>query len=125
MNQYQLETTVNHLSRAEPYALPYIDDDDDVSSKIYSKLFRSALIRAILCCSDVYQFQQEERYIELSFKLNQFSADFIGKYFCLFFREFNIGIGEFYANRHSVYGELRQRVIDDDRKHREKKLLSI
>ena len=119
MNQYQLETTVNHLSRAEPYI------DDDVSSTIYSKLFRSALSRVTLCCSDVYQFQQEERYIELSFRLNQFSADFIRKHLCLFFREFNIGIGEFYANRHSLYGELRQRVIDDDRKHREKKLLSI
>ena len=45
------------------------------------KLFRSALSRAILCCSDVYQFQQEERYIELSFRLNQFPADLLENIF--------------------------------------------
>ena len=111
---------MNHLYKAEPYALPYIDDD--IKSKIYSKLIRATLIRAILCCSDVYLFEQERRYMNLSFKLNQFATDFIAKHECLFFREFNIGIGEFFAARSSLYVELRQRVIDDDRKHREKKL---
>lgn len=119
-NKYQLETMVNHSSTAEPYALPYIDDDS--STKNFSKLIRSALIRAILSCSDVYQFQLEREYIELSFTVNQFSLLFIQKHICSFLREIFIDVFEFRNYRASLYGTLRQRVIDHDRKCRQKKL---
>ena len=106
----------------------FLTDKSEVSNK------KGSLISTYPCQKPTFQSEkhrtfsyvfftwEERRYMKLSFKLNQFANDFIAKHECLFFREFNIGIGEFFAARSSLYVELRQRVIDDDRKHREKKL---
>lgn len=117
-NAYQLETSVCHQSKSEPYALPYIGSDP--LPMIYSRLFRSALIRAVLTCSDVYQFELERQYIESSFTLNRFSSRFIHLRIILFFREFGIDTLYFYRHRSTVYDELRHRLIAHDRKQREK-----
>jgi hypothetical protein len=102
-----LETSVNHESNAEPYALPYIYHQP--SNMIYSKLIRTALIRATLYCLDIYEFQQERQYIELSFTINGFPIGFICEHVTIFFLELNME-------------EFDYNVIQYDRKCIQKKL---
>ena len=82
----ELTTYVNHESKSEPYTLPYLYGYP--FDLMYSKLIRAALIRAALCCSDIYEFQQERQYIELSFSLNHFPASFIYEHVVAFFYQF-------------------------------------
>ena len=118
-NEIELKTQVNHESKAEPYALPYIHDQP---SDIYSKLIRATLIRATRCCSDIYEFQQERQYIELSFTLNNFPPNFIHEHMTVFFLEFNME--EFNDNMYDqhTYQQLRDNVIKYEQKCVETKM---
>ncbi|CAF1366022.1 unnamed protein product [Adineta ricciae] len=109
----ELETQVNHESKAEPYALPYIQN---LSSDMYSKLIRAALIRAALCCSDIHEFKQEQQYIVLSFTLNNFPIDFIMEHVMVFFLEFYTAEFDDDIYDQESYYELRQNVIKYDKK---------
>ncbi|CAF2794264.1 unnamed protein product [Rotaria sp. Silwood2] len=116
----ELTTYVNHESKSEPYTLPYLYGYP--SDLMHSKLIRAALIRAVLCCSDVYEFQQERQYIELSFSLNRFPASFIHEYVVAFFYEFYMEeLDHMMFDRH-IFDELRENVIEYERKRVEKKL---
>ena len=116
-----LETNVNHQSKAEPHVLPYIYDQP--SNMMYSKLIRTALIRAALCCSDIYEFQQERQYIELSFTSNHFPVGFIREHVTVFFLEFNMNEFDYNMYNQNIYNELRENVIQYNRKCIHKKLL--
>ncbi|CAF2131128.1 unnamed protein product [Rotaria magnacalcarata] len=118
-NEIELETQVNHESKAEPYALPYIYGHP---SDIYSKLIRMALIRAALCCSDIYEFQQERQYIELSFTINNFPVGFISEHVTVFFLEFNMEEFDYTMYDQKTYEELRENVIQYDQKCIQKRM---
>jgi len=119
-NDIELETQVNHESKAEPYALPYIYDRP---SDMYSKLIRAALIRAARCCSDIYEFQQERQYIELSFTINHFPTSFIHEHMTVFFLEFDM-MEEFDHNMYDqeTYEQLRENVIKYEQKCIQRKM---
>ena len=108
-----IEAQINHQSNAEPHALPYIDNH---SYNNYEKLFRAALIRAARCCLDIYDFQQERQYIELSFALNHFSPDFIREQVSIFFLEFDFEEYHHFSYDNDSYEQLRQNVIQYHRK---------
>lgn len=118
-NVIDLETKVNHESNAEPYALPYIYNHP---SDMYAKLIRAAFIRAALCCSDIYEFQQERQYIELSFTMNHFPDNFIYEHVTVFFLEFNMEAFDYMMYDEETYQELRKNVIEYDQKYIKNKL---
>ena len=114
-----LDTSVNHESNVEPYGLPYIYDQP--SNLSHSKLIRVALIRAALCCSNIYEFQDERQYIELSFSLNHFPFEFINQHVTMFFFEFDTEEFDYHMYDQNIYQEFRQNVIKYDRKRIQKK----
>jgi hypothetical protein len=85
-----LQTKVYHHSNFEPYTLPYLLSKTRTSQSSHQVLLRAALFRAILYCSNVREFENEQLFIELSFLLNNVSLYFIQKITENFFIEFNI-----------------------------------
>lgn len=71
-----LQTRVYHHSVMEPYALPYLPETKTSSSRV-TTLLHAALIRAILYCSNIREFENERLYIELSFLFNDVSLSLI------------------------------------------------
>ncbi|CAF1316526.1 unnamed protein product [Adineta steineri] len=118
-NISELETQVNHESNVEPYVLPFIYNHP---SHMYNKLIRAALIRATLCCSSIYEFQQERQYIELSFKINHFPDNFIDEHVTVFFLEFNMEVFDYMMYNEETYQELRKNVLEYDQKCIQNKL---
>jgi hypothetical protein len=112
-NTIKLETQVNHESKTEPFALPFIDG---YSSNQYSNLIRAALIRAAICCSDAYDFEKEREFIEFSMMLNGFSSEFIAQRVTIFFLEFDMEPLDLLMYDQETYNELRQNVILYDEK---------
>ncbi len=103
-----------------PHPHPYIYDQP---SDMYSKLIRAALIRAARCCSDIYEFQQERQYIELSFTINHFPTSFIHEHMTVFFLEFDM-MEEFDHNMYDqeTYEQLRENVIKYEQKCIQRKM---
>ena len=118
-HELELETQVNHESKVEPYALPYVYDH---SPDQYSTLIRAAMIRAARCCSDIYEFQQERHYIELSFTINNFPIDFISEHITVFFLEFNMEEFDHTMYDQETYGELRENIIQYEQKCLQRKM---
>ena len=118
-HEMELETQVNHESKAEPYALPYIYDHPPDR---YSTLIRAAMIRAARCCSDIYEFQQEWQYIELSFAINNFPTGFINEHITVFFLEFNMEEFDHTMYDKETYEELRENVIQYEQKCLQRKM---
>ena len=117
--EMELETQVNHESKAEPYALPYVNDHPPDR---YSTLIRAAMIRAAGCCSDIYEFQQERQYIELSFTINNFPIGFINEHITVFFLEFNMEEFDHTMYDQETYEELRENVIKYEQKCLQRKM---
>jgi hypothetical protein len=84
-----LKTTVYHDINIEPYALPYLLEIK-LMSQDHEFLIHAALIRALVYCINVNEFENERLYIESSFKINGVSIDVIQKAVQDFLVEFNI-----------------------------------
>ena len=84
--QGKLKTKIDHAMDIEPRALPYIVNHPP---SMCSTLIRASLIRAVLCCSTLSDFQAEHRNIEETFFSNGFSSDLITDKVDRFFQEFN------------------------------------
>jgi hypothetical protein len=117
--EMELETKVNHESKVEPYALPYVYDHPPDQ---YSTLIRAAMIRAARCCSDIYEFQKEWQYIELSFNINNFPIGFINEHITVFFLEFNMEEFDHTMYDRETYEELRENVIKHEQKCLQRKM---
>ncbi|CAF1428017.1 unnamed protein product [Adineta steineri] len=112
-----LQTNVYHKPNIEPYALPFVYDTTQRQDHLF--LLRAALIRAILYCSNVDEFENERFYIELSFLINDASLDFIQQTIQNFFSEFR----SYGMNMHldgAIYHILRQNVQKEYHRKRTK-----
>ena len=106
-----LKIQVAHHLNIEPYALPYIYGHP---RNKYRTLIRSALLRATRCYDNVSDFANELIDIQLSFKHNQFSHDFVLYKTISFLEEFDadhlkVHYGEAYYDQH-LYEKLRHKV---------------
>jgi hypothetical protein len=117
--EMELETGVNHESKVEPYALPYVHDHPPHR---YSTLIRAAMIRAARCCSDIYEFQQERHHIELSFTINNFPIGFINEHITAFFLEFDMEEFDHTMYDQDTFEELREKVIQYEQKCLQRKM---
>ena len=107
-----LKIQVAHDLNTDPYSLPYVFGH---RGHQYSTLPEAALIRAVRCCADVFDFANELEDIQLSFQHNRFSKHFFMDKFRLFLEEFDVTElaklqnGEAYYDQ-SLYDYLRQNV---------------
>ncbi|CAF3523408.1 unnamed protein product [Rotaria sp. Silwood2] len=111
-------THVYHDWQYEPYILPNLHQDPSFLTPVHT--LRMALIRAVLCCSQLQDFEDEQQYIEYSFLFHRFSFDFIRKEIKGFFLDFNIFDLSIYHNQ-VTYDEIRRHVRQWDRQKREEK----
>ena len=102
-----LYTRVYHDSNFEPYALPYVLETTASQSHLF--LLRAALIRSILYCSNVVEFENERLFIDLCFIMNDISMNFIQKTYENFLIEFDLFRTDTYMDEHTYQG-LRQRI---------------
>ncbi|CAF2764109.1 unnamed protein product [Rotaria sp. Silwood2] len=105
-----LQTGVNHDTDTEPRCLPYVSDHP---RRMHSTLFRAALIRAVLCCSNIIDFNNERRDIEVTFNTNGYTWDYINEHVNEFFREFNVRELKYQMHEHK-YEKLRRLVFKYD-----------
>ncbi|CAF1485066.1 unnamed protein product [Adineta ricciae] len=110
----RIYTHVAHRSTFEPYALPYISKAFEEKYQRYasslSPLLTFALLRAILYCSDVREFENERLFIELSFALNGVSLYDIEKIIENFFVQFHESSWHIMRTTQVTYEELQCRV---------------
>jgi hypothetical protein len=110
-NQHgHLHTSVYHDSNniSQSYVLPYVMNGH--TSLMYGQYFRLALKRAICYCSNVYDFDQERLYIELTFLVNDFPLEIIERYLGKFFLEFKIQSLRIDLNQ-TIYTKVRHRLF--------------
>ena len=121
-----LQTNVYHRVNIEPYALPYVYDT--TKRQEHSYLLRDALVRAVLYCSNVDEFENERFYIELSFMINNASLDFIKETIEKFYHvnltylllnHISIKICTIYFDNMFVYIKNDERSIIDDNETRD------
>lgn len=91
----------------QSYILPYVIDHAQL---VYCRYFQSALIRAVRYCSNVYDFDQESLYIELTFIANGFPLHVIERYLRKFFIKFKTPYVEYILDQ-SVYNTLRRELF--------------
>lgn len=121
-NNDYFETYVYHNWKYEPYILPTIYQS---SSIIPLNILRHTLIRAVLCCSQLEDFQHEQQYIEYAFLFNGFSFDFLRQHTEEFFLNFNVLDFITYPDQ-TTYDELRRyvRQFDEQKKKQKQKYLT-
>ncbi|CAF4263297.1 unnamed protein product, partial [Rotaria sordida] len=73
-NRGFLETRVYHNQEEQPFLLPYAKNHPRLRHRQW---FRYALIRAGQYCSSFEDFEEERRYIEMTFLTNGYSLDFV------------------------------------------------
>ena len=112
-----LRTKVAHQLSIDPYSLPYIFGH---ARNNYRTLLRAALLRAVRCYINVFDFANELNDLQLSFQNNHFSNDFISYKILSFLEEFNVSQlkiyhGEEYYDQR-LYERLRRKVIQYQRR---------
>jgi hypothetical protein len=117
--QGKLKTKIDHDMDVEPSSLPYIIDHPPL---MYSTLIRASLIRAVLCCSTLSDFQEEHRDIEDTFFTNGFSSDYITDKVDRFFEEFHASTLKSHCITQEEYVNIRRSLFDYDRQQREMKI---
>ncbi|CAF3939155.1 unnamed protein product [Rotaria sordida] len=118
-NRGFLETRVYHNQEEQPFLLPYTKNHPRLRHRQW---FRYALIRAGQYCSSFEDFEEERRYIEMTFLTNGYSLDFVEynlrQFYSRFFRsEYQIKD----INRHT-YRILRRelfRLVDEEKRELE------
>ncbi|CAF1346228.1 unnamed protein product [Rotaria sordida] len=113
-----LQTEVYHDWKYEPYIMPTMYDTSSFSTW---NLIQTALIRAVLCCSQLEDFQHEQQYIEYSFLFNRFSFNYVRQSIEEFFIYFKISDLTIYHDQ-TTYEELRRYVRQYDQENTEKKM---
>ncbi|CAF1397384.1 unnamed protein product, partial [Rotaria sordida] len=116
-NRGFLETRVYHNQEEQPFLLPYTKNHPRLRHRQW---FRYALIRAGQYCSSFEDFEEERRYIEMTFLTNGYSLDFVEynlrQFYSRFFRsEYQIKD----INRHT-YRILRRelfRLVDEEKRN--------
>ncbi|CAF4518424.1 unnamed protein product, partial [Rotaria sp. Silwood1] len=111
-----LETRVYHNPNEQPFLLPYAENHPRLRHRQW---FRYALIRAGQYCSSFEDFEDERRYIEMTFLTNGYSLDFVEyhlrQFYSIFFRsEYRIKD----MNRHT-YRTLRRELfcfVDEEKR---------
>ncbi|CAF1049242.1 unnamed protein product [Rotaria sordida] len=101
-----LHTHVYHDWKYEPFILPTLHDSNLLSPW---NILRMAIIRAVLTCSRLEDFEEEKQYIEYSFLFHEFSFEFIRQHWRSFFEEFHATDMMTYPDQ-SVYDDLRQQI---------------
>ncbi|CAF2942493.1 unnamed protein product [Rotaria sp. Silwood2] len=119
-NKQILQTEVYHDWKYEPYIMPTMYDACSFSS---ANLIQIALIRAVLCCSQVEDFVHEQQYIEYSYLFNRFSFDYIRQSLEEFFLYFKVLDLTMYHDQ-ATYNELRQHVRQYDQQTIKKQMKS-
>ncbi|CAF1255944.1 unnamed protein product [Rotaria sp. Silwood1] len=119
-NKQTLQTEVYHDWKFEPYIMPTMYD---TSSDVPWNLIQTALIRAVLCCSQVEDFQHEQQYIIYSFLFNRFSFTYIRESLEEFFLHFKVADLPLYYDQ-ATYNILRRHVRHYDQENKEKVMKS-
>ena len=115
----KLKTKISHDMDFEPRSLPYIDDHP---LYMYSRLIRASLMRTVLCCSTLSDFQEEHRDIENIFFSNGFSSDYIKDKVDRFFEEFSALVLKSHYAKQNEYVNIRRRLFQYDREQTEMKI---
>lgn len=105
----KLSTKIDHEMDDGPSPLPYLIDHPP---HMHSTLLRASLIRAVLCCATLSDFQAEHLDIEDTFFSNGFSSDHITSKVDGFFEEFNASALKSNATSHEEYLIIRRRLFD-------------
>ena len=113
-----LQTKINHDTDTEPRCLPYVFDHP---RHMHSTLIRACLIRAVLCCSNMIDFDNEHHDIEETFSTNGYTWDYINHHVEEFFREFNALKLKCHVDQ-CKYDMLRRRVFEYDQQQLEMKI---
>ena len=117
--QGKLRTKVDHDMDVEPRALPYIVGHPPF---MYSTLIRASLVRAVLCCSTLSDFQDEHRVIEETFFSNGFSSDNITAQVERFFEEFDAWPLQSLSTIEDEYIHIRRRLFEYNQEQIEMKI---
>ena len=115
----KLKTKISHDMDFEPRSLPFIDDHP---LYMYSTLMRASLMRVLLCCSTLSDFQKEHRDIENIFSSNGFSSDYIKDKVDHFFEEFSALVLKSHCAKQNEYANIRRRLFEYDREQTEMKI---
>jgi len=103
-----LYTCIYHDSQKSKYTLPYVIGHAKLKHSLW---FRSAFIRAILCYSNFFDFNQEKIYLEMTCLANGYSSDIIENQLKHFYIRFNAEKIRFCSDQ-IVYERLRRRLFD-------------
>jgi hypothetical protein len=90
------------------YTLPYVSGHPKLN---YAHWFRSALLRAVCCCSSIDDFQQERIRLELSFLASGYSVLFVESHVQHFFSYFHADMMRLSSDR-ARYTAFRRRLFD-------------
>ena len=104
-----LYTSVYHPSSQSKYTVPYVMDH--VKSN-HSLWFRSALIRAVRYCSNVYDFNHEQIYLVMACLTYGYSIDFIHTQLKHFYLRFNLEKIIHCCPNQTIYEQLRHQLFD-------------
>ncbi|CAF3347698.1 unnamed protein product [Rotaria sp. Silwood2] len=111
-----LETRVYHNPNEQPFLLPYAKNHPRLRHRQW---FRYALIRAGQYCSSFEDFEDERRYIEMSFLTNGYSLDFVEYHLRQFNSKFFRSEYQIKDINHHTYRILRHelfRLIDEQKR---------
>lgn len=104
----QLFTRLHHDSTAQLYTLPYVVGHSKIE---HSDYLRTALLRAVCCCSSVDDFQQERINLELSYLANGYSIRFVDSRVAHFFDYFHASNVR-YSVDPNMYEKFRRQCFD-------------
>jgi len=115
-NRGFLETRVSHKQQQQPFLLPYAKNHPRL---LHRQWFRYSLIRAGQYCSSFEDFEEERRYIEMTFLTNGYSLDFVEYNLRQFYSRFSRSEYQMKdINRHT-YRILRRelfRLVDEEKR---------
>ena len=117
--QGSLKTKIDHAMDVEPRLLPSILDHPPL---LYASLIRGSLIRAVLCCSTLSDFQAEHRDIEDTFFSNGLRSDYITEQIHRFFEEFNALPLKSHSTTQDEYIDIRRGLFEYDQQQTEMKI---
>ncbi|CAF3153885.1 unnamed protein product [Rotaria socialis] len=113
LEDHTFYTSIYHDWKYEPFALPILRNTLSLAPP---SIFRLALVRAVLCYSQLQDFDIEQQYIEYSFLFHRYSFKSIRALVKEFLCEFN-ATDLLVSHNQMTYDKLRQAVLEY-RQHR-------
>jgi hypothetical protein len=117
--QGKLKTKIDHDRDVKPRLLPSLLDHEPL---MYAALIRGSLIRAVLCCSTLSDFQEEHRDIEDTFFSNGLRSDYITEKINCFVEEFNALVLTSHSPTQDEYMSIRRGLVEYDQQQIEMKI---